>query len=281
MTRRRYNVSTFCQDADCRHPEKKLAAVTYLLLMGFMLVNFFLNLWQNYEVQYVTQMFDSVKILTLSDWSYSGFFMRTYFPLLVVLPTACAYLSDRQTRMQVYMEARTGRTSYWMGKLLAVFLATFIIFTLPFLLELALNIICFGLKPMGDPSNFPYLDTLAEDSRIFLSGLWFENRVLYAVVMTVLFGAVSGILAVFNFVVTLLPGFRYRVFAYFPVYALFQLLYLVEQISGRDYTMDYAFILCLFEPTKKNYPVYGLFLLVLLLAAAAMALVRSKGDDLT
>ena len=149
---------------------KKTAAVTYLLLMGFMLVNFFSNLWQNHEVQYVTQMFDSVKILTLSDWSYSGFYMRTYFPILVVLPTACSYLSDRQTRIQVYIEARTGRTSYWMGKLLAVFLATFIIFTLPFLLELALNIICFGLKPMGDPSNFPYLDTLAEDSRIFLSG---------------------------------------------------------------------------------------------------------------
>ncbi len=260
---------------------KKTAAVTYLLLMGFVLVNFFLNLWQNHEAQYVTQMFDPVKILTLSDWSYSGFYMRTYFPLLVVLPTACSYLSDRQTRMQVYMEARTGRTSYWMGKFLAVFLATFIIFTLPFLLELALNVICFGLEPMGDPSNFPYLDTLAEDSRIFLSGLWFKNRVLYAVVMIVLFGAASGILAVFNFVVTLLPGFRYRVFAYFPVYVLIHLLHLVEQISGRDYTMDYAFILCLFEQTKKNYPAYGLFLLVLLLAAAAMALVRSKGDDLT
>ena len=118
---------------------KKTAAVTYLLLMGFVLVNFFLNLWQNHEAQYVTQMFDPVKILTLSDWSYSGFYMRTYFPLLVVLPTACSYLSDRQTRMQVYMEARTGRTSYWMGKFLAVFLATFIIFTLPFLLELALK----------------------------------------------------------------------------------------------------------------------------------------------
>lgn len=90
---------------------KRTAAVTYLLLMEFVIVNFGLNLSRNHAVQYVSRMFDPVKTLTLSDWSIPGHYMMEYFPLLVVVPTACSYMDDRETRMQVYMEGRTGRSS--------------------------------------------------------------------------------------------------------------------------------------------------------------------------
>ena len=84
---------------------KKTVVFTFFILLFFVLANFyqnmFHNLYQDEEVKYISQMYDPIKLLTLSDWSTIGYFMMEYYPLLVVLPTACAYLTDNCIKNRV------------------------------------------------------------------------------------------------------------------------------------------------------------------------------------
>ena len=178
---------------------KKTVMFSFLVVFIFTIVNFWTNMFDFKEIKYVSQMYDIVKTLTLSEWSISGHFMMEYYPLLVVIPTACAYLTDKETRVKVYIESRVGKKIYWYSKLASVFIVTFLIFTIPFLIELAMGAMCFNIDAMGDPSGFSYIQTVEWDNQYLFWELWAGNRFLYAIVMILLFGTVSGILAMFNF----------------------------------------------------------------------------------
>ena len=117
---------------------KKTVVFTFFLVLAFVMANFYHNMFNNNEIQYISQMYDPIKMLTLSDWSVSGYFFMEYFPLLVVVPTSCAYLTDRDTKMKIYIESKTGKGYYWYAKLIVVFLTTFLIFTIPFFIEIML-----------------------------------------------------------------------------------------------------------------------------------------------
>ena len=259
---------------------KRIVIFTYLVVLVFMSVNFLNNMMNYKEVQYVTQMYDPIKVFTLSDWSVSGYFFMEYFPLLVVLPTACAWLIDRDTRVKVYIQSRVGNTCYWYGKMFCVFFITFLIFTVPFFIEIILSCLCFSLKSAGDPSNFTYLQTIEEESQYFLSQIWLNHRVLYVVIMILIFGIVSGILGVFNFSVTTIPIFKYKIFTFFPIYILFYFISLTAAITGVSYTVYYSFILRVFNTSQKNWTVYSLFLLCLLCISVFLINFRTKRDDI-
>lgn len=259
---------------------KRIVIFTYLVVLVFMSVNFLNNMINNKEVEYVTQMYDPIKLFTLSDWSVIGHFFMEYFPLLVVLPTACAWLTDRDTRVKVYIQSRVGNTCYWYGKMICVFFTTFLIFTVPFFIEIILSCLCFSLKSAGDPSNFSYLQTIEGESRYFLSQIWLNHRILYAIIMILFFGIVSGILSVFNFSITTIPVFKYKIFTFFPIYILFYLISLAAAITGVGYTVYYAFILRVFNISPKNWMVYGLFLLCLACVSVFMINFKTKRDDI-
>lgn len=81
---------------------KKETVLTFFIVMAFMFVNFYYNMYLNYKVGNISQMQDFVKMLTLSDWTISGYFFTDFLPLLVVIPTACSYIADRDTRIKLY-----------------------------------------------------------------------------------------------------------------------------------------------------------------------------------
>lgn len=243
---------------------KSSVFVSFVLLVA-VAINFIENMNRNYEALYVTEMYDLVKALTLSDWTRVGYFFMQYYPLLVVVPTAGVYISDKKSGVDTYIKSRVGDKNYLFGKMISVFLATLIIFFIPFFVELILSIICFDIRSLGDPSGFEYWQTIERDGDYFLSNIYLSNRILYATIMTGLFGLVSAILATFNFAVTTLPIFKFRLTTYFPIYILFYIIGIVENIVKPKFTMYYAFILRMFEVTKeKNYFIYAIFLLGLL-----------------
>lgn len=265
---------------------KKSAAFTFFILFFFVLTNFyqnmFHNLYQNEEVKYISQMYDPIKLLTLSDWSTIGYFMMEYYPLLVVIPTACTYLTDKNTRIKTYIVSRTGSKNYWYGKTISVFLITFFVFTVPFLIEILLECICFYMQSAGDPSNFEFLQTIERENQYFLYQLGVPHKILYAILLTVLFGSVSGILAVFNFAVSTLPFFKYKIFTFFPVYILFYLISVLEKGLGLGYTLNYYFILRMYNVTAMNYNflVYFVFLMLLLFVSLIFIKIKTIRDDL-
>ena len=258
---------------------KKTTLLTGFILFAFVMFNFFSNMAHNNGVQYVSQMYDPMKMVTLSDWSVSGYFMMEFFPVLLVIPTASSYLVDRETGWKIYVEARTGKTAYWVGKIVAVFLVTVLLFTLPFLLEILLNAVCFSMNSTGDPSGFSYLQTVETEGTCFMGDLWMKNRIVYVIVQTLIFGVVAGILAVFNFSITLLPVFRYKIFTFFPIYILCYLILLVEKLADTEYTMSYFYILRIYNTVEKNYMVYLVILVILTGISLGLTAVQWKRDD--
>lgn len=260
--------------------EKRAVKITFYLLFAFVIVNFWVNMMNYYEVQYVSQMYDPIKVLTLSTWSISGYFMMQFYPILVVIPTACEYFVDKETRVKIYIESKIGKKNYWYSKGISVFLVTFIIFTVPFFLELLLEVICFSMDAMGDPSGFQYIQTIENENGYLLCQLFLKNKLLYAILMSVLFGIVSGVLALFNFAISTFAFIKYKIFTFIPIYILLYLLLIMERLLGVDYTFNYFYILRLFSSEPKNYIIYGIFIVVLVIASSIILKFKTLKDDL-
>ena len=258
---------------------KKTCIFTYFLLLAFMFWNFLSNVRDFSRIHYISQMYDFAKVLTLSKWTASSYYLMEYLPLLVVLPTSCAYLNDKHTRIQIYIETRVGKRDYWYGKLIAVFGMTFLVFTLPFLLEIGLSCLCFDLRSLGDPSEFGFHYTIAKDGKYFLSGLYLNNRILYVIILILLFGLAAGILAMWNVAITSLPFFRYKIFTFFPIYVLLFLISCVEKIFKPSFTMNYFFVLRMFEDTKTSYVAVLIFLISLVVMSFLIIEYRIRKEE--
>lgn len=259
----------------------KSAILISLVLLGIISINFISNLNRNNEILYVTEMFSFVKVLTLSDWTMAGYFMMQYYPLLVVIPTACVYISDRNSGINTYIQSRVGKRNYWYGKLISVFVLTLIIFIVPYLIEIVLSVICFSLKSNGDPSGIEFWQSVETEGQYLLSNILLSNRIIYAVIMAMLFGIVSAVLATFNFSITTLPIFKFKILTYFPIYILLFAISLLPKIVKLKFTVDYCFILRMFENANaKNYPVYSVFLITLLVVSVFLIELKIKKEEL-
>ena len=83
--------------------KSKSAVLVFFVLMYAVGSNFIINMHRNHDILYVSQMFDITKVLTLSDWSNAGYYIMQYYPLLVVIPTASIYISDKKSGMDIYI----------------------------------------------------------------------------------------------------------------------------------------------------------------------------------
>lgn len=259
---------------------RKTTVLTFFVLMIYVLMNFFNNMKTNVEIEYVSQMYDIVKVSGLSGWLDKTNFFMEYFPLLLMIPTAYCYIIDKNTNIKVYIESRVGKRNYLYGKMIAVFLTTFLVFTLPFFIEIFMSCICFDVSSLGDPSNFGFEQTVVYDGTIFMSDLFFYSRILYGVVWIAIFGAIAGALAVFNFAVCTLDIFKYKVLTFFPVYGLVFLITFIDKIFKPSFTLHYPFILEMFEFSPKNYAVYGGFMIVIAVVSVVLVEVRIKRKEL-
>lgn len=261
---------------------RKSAAFLFLALLVLVLYNFLSNVKTNSEIIYVTQMFQTEKVLTLSDWSPAGYYLMLYLPILVVLPTCCDYLNDRNSKMLIYVQSRSGKRKYWYGKIVAVFISTLVIFTIPFLLELLISLLCFEKKATGDPSMEEYIVSIEKDRKIFLSALFASNPACYYVLMTLFFGICSAVLAVFNYVVVMLCSFRHKIFAFFPAYLLVYAIHILSNIFHIPFATDYFFIMRLFNENtvNKSYILYFVFLCMLVLFALICTEIKVRKDEI-
>ncbi len=265
------------------------AQITFFILLGFALYNFIHNVIANADVQYVSQMIDPLKLLTLSDLSdmqrpssQAGYFLMLLYPILVSFPIVSSWIADKSSGNVSYIEARTGRTKFWFGKLIAVFLATFIIFALPFFLELLLNTICFDLSSDGDANHF--IDDLSSEMKYFLPRLWAESRYLYVVVMLVLWGAASGVLGCFAFACSTFPFMRFRILNFLPVYVLLYSGLVIQGVFCRGTVLFYVFLFRMFfisYTQKVDHLLNFLIMAGVLLVSVLIIFFRSRRDQLS
>lgn len=247
------------------------------LMLALMLINYYANIFTYYGTNAV-QMYHPMKLLLLSDYSAWGYYFAQYFPLLVVIPAAFSYFSDKSSREILFLQSRIGKRTYYISKYIATFLVTFFVFTVPLLLEVILNCIAFPLSATGDPSNSSeYTITYVEGVNMyFFRDLYVQNPIAYAVLLIVIFGILSGILAMFALSFSTLSFVRFRVLIFVPVYALLMVL----AVLPVHVESNYFFYIRLYSPVPDGEWPYIFGMLAILLVTVFIAYQNIRRDEI-
>ena len=215
---------------------QKEAILTFCVLMLLVLANFVDNC-QEYQGLDVMALAHTTKMGLLS-WNRAGYkadlfmvFVQLY-PLLVVCPAGFMLAKERGTQEHVLMITRMGSGTYYFSKLFSAFVVTAVVFAVPFLAEIALHVIAFSTRPMGDLSNWDYYsEEYIELVRNYMfSDLFIHAPYLYAVVKVLLFGLFSGVMGAFGVAVSALYRVKYRITVFLPTFLLLNLSVYAEVI---------------------------------------------------
>lgn len=264
---------------------KKEAMIVFYILLGLVLYNFVENVL-DFQGKDVLEMYHPMKLLLLSynRVNYSAdktLLLIQMYPLLVVCPAGFALAKEYQLGEHVYVSARLGVRQYKWSKIIAAFLTTAIVFTVPFFIEMLLNCVAFPLHAMGDLTNLGCYDRnyLAGVQQYFMSGLYVKNPYVYTVVGILLFGVVSGILGAFTVSVSSLIKVKYNIFLFLPVFILLSLpgMLMTEKSSVSLNWYDY---LLLFDDRVKNTAFFIISMFCVIVFVVAASMISSRKDCL-
>lgn len=210
--------------------QSKYAIAVWLMLIITVSANFIMNCIHNVKIHYVTEMFDPLKMITLSGWSDFGIVLMYIYPLIVVLPTAMSYYDDRLSGINYFLQSRCGFKKYYYSNAIAVCFATFILFTIPFLIELILSTICFSFFSKGDPSGFPYYETIPDLNKYLFYKIYLISPFLYGLVMIIRFGLISCLFSLFNYSFAVSPKIKYKMITMIPLLVLLYALMFIDKV---------------------------------------------------
>lgn len=204
--------------------KKKESVCVFYVLFFMVIINFIGNVLY-FQGKDVVEMYQPMKLLLLSynrtNWNASNtLLLLQLYPLLVVCPAGFSLAREYQLGTRVFLVSRLGNFTYQVSKYLSAFLTTMIIFTVPFLLEIILNCLSFPLSATGDLSYLSIYDSAYRIgvNRYFMKSIYLYSPYLYAVIGTLLFGVVSGLLGVFTVAVSSVIRVKYNVFLFLPVF---------------------------------------------------------------
>lgn len=209
--------------------KKREAICVFYILLIMVFINFVGNVLY-FQGMDIVEMIQPMKLLLLSFDrtnlnATNTLLLIQLYPLLVVFPAGFSLARDYQLGTRVFLVSRLGNATYQISKYLSVFLATMIIFTVPFLLEIILNCISFPMSAAGNLSNLSMYDGAYRNAvdEYLMKDIYLYSPYLYAVIGTLFFGAVSGLFGVFTAAVSSLIRVKYNVFFFLPVFILLNL----------------------------------------------------------
>lgn len=205
---------------------KKKGSICVFYILFFMVLTNFIDNVLSFQGRDILEMYQPMKLLLLSYNrvnlnATNTLLLIQLYPILVVCPAGFSLAREEQLGTRVFLVSRLGNFTYQVSKYLAAFLTTMIIFTVPFLLEIILNCLSFPLSATGDLSNLRAYDEAYRTgvSRYFMKSLYLYSPYLYAVVGTLFWGAVSGLLGAFTVAVSTVIRVKYNAFLFMPVFA--------------------------------------------------------------
>lgn len=250
--------------------KQKESLLTMSILFLLVTVNYLGNIFEFCGMD-ISQMYQPMKLLTLSynrvnfNANHTLLFTMLY-PFLVVLPAGFSYIKERQTKEEIFLIARMGKNRYLCGKLLGAFFTTSIVFTIPFMAEIAANALSFPMSAQGDLSNFSiYSSEYANMVHNYLGYPFFlSSPVLYVVLGTVFFGMMSGLFAMFVVSLSFAISVRYRAVLLLPVFLMLNCTIYFDKIREGFTTSWYEYLL-FFSDTEKNIGYLIIAILIVLL----------------
>lgn len=129
------------------------------------------------------------------------------------------------------------------------------------------------------PDKFRIYKTAVEIYDYPFSELFINNRFLWLLLAVVLFGMVSGVLAVFNAAVSSNSKIKYAIFTMISVYILLDICSTFQSVFSLEYLTNYFLILRLFI-SGKNYMAYAMTLVVLICFSVGIMTAHIKKDEL-
>ncbi len=259
---------------------RKSTIVMYILMCGLVIANFLGNV-STYAGYNYWNMYHPMRLVFLGDYSLLGFSFIQYYPFLVVIPAAFTYFSDKNSKELLFIQTRTDKKNYYIGTMIAIFITTFIVFTVPQLLELGLNSITFPLDALGEQSNQGLFENVDLIQHYLFYELWILNPYLYTFVMIILFGVVSGCLACFASVFSMLGFLKFRVLIFIPVYVLLYGISMLKELLSLDFETNYYFYLRFFCYADLNEVAYLSSILVILAISGVTVFFKMRRDELS
>ncbi len=261
------------------HSRKMLIAL--VIMFGLILVNYTINIIDAYEAHYVEEIYGFLNVSLLSSNSTVGAFFIIIFPILVVFPTSTLFLIDRETQAGISYRVRTSRLNYYASMFAAVFVSTFLLFSIPFLIEMIMEMLAFGTTANGMPVYSSYVDFLDAELKFWNYGLFIQSRLLYGLIYYMMFGFLSAVLATFNFSLTMLPIFKYKIFTYFPIFLmLYGLQHVIIEIDGELFkVLDYVTTLRMYDMMTIYLVCWALVSIALIMISAGMLVFRVKSEE--
>lgn len=267
---------------------QRISQIVFAVLLIVVGLNFAENVL-TFQGMDVTNMYHPMKMLTLSynKVNYSAditLLITQIYPLLVACPAGLIYAKEKQMGMDTLMEARVGGLNYKLSKLLAVFCSTALIFSIPFLIEILLNYIAFPYEAMGDFSNLNIYDLeyMQWVENYAYSELYVLSPILYAIVSTIIFGILSGILGMAASAFSMIVPVKYRVMYLIPSFILLNsTIYFWPTFFKFNSEVTWYSYFLLFNEQQKNMLGFLLVQLILVCFALISTFISSRRDCIT
>lgn len=267
--------------------KKKESVCVFYVLFFLVIINFISNVLY-FQDRDVVEMYQPMKLLLLSynrtNWNATNtLLLIQLYPFLVVCPAGFSLAREYQLGTRIFLVSRLGNFTYQISKYLSAFLTTMIIFTAPFLLEIILNCLSFPLSATGDLSNLSIYDDAYRIgvNHYFMKNIYLYSPYLYAVIGTLFWGVVSGLLGVFTVAVSSIKRVKYNVFLFLPVFITLNLpTILAKGFSKETSSIKWYDYVLLFNDELKSISFGLIGILGLILFLIGVICVSGRKDCL-
>lgn len=210
-----------------------------------------------------------------ADSKWVWMFCRV-FPFLAVFPAGYSIFADNSTRIISILQTKKGVFKYYMSKIISAFILGFIVFSVPFLIELLLNIIIFPLSGGKAITGWPMEseEYFRQGAQYIYAEFFYNNVYLYMIASALTTGLFGGCASVFiaSFGAWKIP---YKILMFLPLYVV---LYVSQTLFGADYFLDFYWTA--YDGSPKHIAYYFAYMAVLFLAGSVITLTRGKCSQL-
>lgn len=266
---------------------QNIALIVFYILLAIVFLNFGSNVL-TFQGRDIIDMYHPAKMLVLSyDQVYDNMdimlLLIQLYPILIVCPAGFTLLSEKKRKTDCVLITRIGSIQYYLGKTIAAFFVTMIVFTIPFLIEFGLNCVSFPLAASGDfvDLNCYSPDYIELTSNYMYSTLFHMNSYLYTFVGILFWGITSGIIGMFTVALSGIISFRFKILLFLPVYILLNIPAYMPQITDKlPFVVNWYNYIFLFDDHVKNNAFFISFLIMLFIISIVCSVIKGRGDQL-
>lgn len=266
---------------------QNIALMVFYILLAIVFLNFGSNVL-TFQGRDIIDMYHPAKMLVLSyDQVYYNMdimlLLIQLYPILIVCPAGFTLLSEKKRKTDCVLITRIGSIQYYLGKTIAAFFVTMIVFTIPFLIEFGLNCVSFPLAASGDfvDLNCYSPDYIELTSNYMYSTLFHMNSYLYTFVGILFWGITSGIIGMFTVALSGIISFRFKILLFLPVYILLNIPAYMPQITDKlPFVVNWYNYIFLFDDHVKNNAFFISFLIMLFIISIVCSVIKGRGDQL-